>query len=71
MAGKTESIEDKLRSVLAQFEFTKTVREYHSKGIPFQTYMYVPEKHPNTDEVFYEREDDAHLLKVSKVSTQL
>jgi len=63
MAGKTETFEDKLRSILAQFEYAKTVREYHSKRTPFQTYMYVPEKHPDTNEVFYEREDD----KVTKL----
>jgi len=47
------------------------VREYQCKGIPFQIYMYVPEIHPNTNEVFYEREDDAHLLKVNEVPAQL
>lgn len=66
MADKTESFEDKLRSILAQFEFSKTIREYDLKGIHFRAYMYVPERHPDTNEVFYEREDDAHLLKVSK-----
>lgn len=34
------------------------------KGLPFRTYLYVPEEHPETQEVFYEWEDDAHLLKV-------
>ena len=26
--------------------------------------MYVPEYHPDTNEIFFEREDDAHLIKV-------
>ena len=54
-----------MRSILAQFEFTKTIREFESKGIPFGTYMYVPEQHPDTGDLFYEREDDAHILKVN------
>ena len=26
--------------------------------------MYVPEHHPETNDVFFEREDEAHLIKV-------
>jgi len=33
--------------------------------VPFRTHMYVPEVHPATSQVFYEREDEAHLLKVN------
>ena len=28
-------------------------------------YMYVPECHPETHDIFFEREDEAHLIKVS------
>jgi len=60
--GKTESYQDKMRLILAQFEFTKTIREFELKGVPFSTYMYVPEQHPDTGDLFYERKDDAHIL---------
>jgi len=63
--GKTESYQDKMRSILAQFEFTKTILEFESKGIPFGTYINVPEQHPDTGDLFNEREDDAHILKVN------
>jgi len=64
LLGKTESLEEEMKSILAQFEYCNTVKEFDTKGTPFCTYMYVPEVHPETGEVFYEREDDAHLLKV-------
>ena len=53
-----------MKSILAQFEYTNIVKQYDKQGVPFRTYLYVPETHPETGEVFYEREDDAHLLKV-------
>ena len=59
-----EDFTDKLRSILAQAEYTYTVREWDAKGIPFRTYAYVPECDPITHEVFHEREDHGHLLKV-------
>ena len=37
---------------------------YEAKGVMFKTYMYVPEKHPQTNNTFYEREDEVHLIKV-------
>ena len=59
--GKTESYQDKMRSILAQFEFTKTIREFELKGY----HLVLPEQHPDTGDLFYEREDDAHILKVN------
>jgi len=53
-----------MKSILTQFEYCITVKEFDTQGTSFCTYMYVPEVHPETSEVFYEREDDAHLLKV-------
>ena len=50
--GETESYQDKMRSILAQFEFTKKIREFESKGVSFGTYMYVPEKYPDTGDFF-------------------
>ena len=34
------------------------------KGVPFKSYIYVPENHPLTGEIFCEREDEGHVLKV-------
>lgn len=62
--GKTEIFDDQLRSLLAQFHYTKEIKEFEAKGVPFQTYLYVPETHPVTNDIFFEREDEAHLLKV-------
>ena len=61
-AGKSEGLVDKLRSIL---EFAYQVREWEAKGIPFSTYLHVPELHPETQMPFCEREDEAHLLKVT------
>lgn len=62
--GKSESYTQKLRSILAQFEFAHEVREWQAKGVPFQTHLYVPEIHPVTQMPFCERENEAHVLKV-------
>ena len=64
MIGKDETREDKLRSILAQKEYTYTIRKFAKEGIPFDTYVYVPERHPCTEKSFHEREDCGHLLKV-------
>ena len=59
-----ETREDKLRSIIAQLEYSYEVCDYNKKGIPFRTYIYVPERHPITSCEYHEREDDAHVLKV-------
>ena len=59
---------DKLRSILAQLEYTYQVLWYDKNGIPFRTDMYVPEIHPITGCEYHEREDDAHVLKVISFS---
>lgn len=56
---------DKLRSILAQLEFSHVVCDYDRRGVPFQTHLHVPEVHPVTGHHWYEREDPAHVLKVS------
>lgn len=58
-----------LRSILAQLEFTVLVRQYEARGIPFSMYLHVPETHPSTGSVFYEREDEAHVLKVYRLQS--
>ncbi len=53
-----------LRAILAQLEYRYHVEQWELRGVPFRTYMYVPEIHPITSEEFHEREDFAHVLKV-------
>ena len=62
--GVKETMIYKLRSILAQFEYKYQVCVWDSKGVPFSTYLYVPENHPLTGKQFHEREDFAHVLKV-------
>ncbi len=54
----------KLRAILSQFEFSNTVKAWEAQGVPFCTRLYVPETHPITNDVFYEREDEGHVFKV-------
>ena len=63
-AGKEEATVDKLRSILAQLEFTAIVRDYAKKGIPFDTQLHVPEVHEVTGDTILQREDEGHLFKV-------
>ena len=37
------------------------------KGIPFINHLYVPEIHPLTQTGFCEREDEGHVLKVTRI----
>ena len=39
LLGKTESLEEEMKSILAQFEYCNTVKEFDTKGTPFCTYM--------------------------------
>ncbi len=63
-----ETCADKLRSVHAQLEYTQQVFHYESIGVPFRTFMYMPEASPITGVEFHEREDDAHILKVKHIT---
>ena len=62
--GKDEDDTSILRSILAQLEYSHQIRSWDDKGVPFRTYMYVPEVHSVTKCEFHEREDFAHVLKV-------
>ncbi|XP_065899778.1 uncharacterized protein [Dysidea avara] len=61
--GKTETKVEKLRSIMAQLEYTYQINQLSSKGIPFKEHLYVPEVHPITKVEFCEREDEAHVFK--------
>ena len=62
----SETHQDKLRSILAQLEFSHQVVEYDKAGVPFRTHIY--EIHPITGSEYHEREDDAHVNKVIRLS---
>eukprot|EP00118_Oscarella_pearsei_P012490 m.92464 g.92464 ORF g.92464 m.92464 type:complete len:335 (+) comp36737_c0_seq8:893-1897(+) len=61
--AEDESEIDYLRSLLAQLEYSRIVREYDESGVPFRTYMYVPEFDGVTGDFFHDREDHNHILK--------
>ena len=65
LVGVSESFNDQLRSILAQLEYAHVVNNYEKNGVPFRAHVYVPEVHPATTEIFYERENEAHILKVN------
>ena len=62
--GKSETITDMMRSILAQLEFKYQILEWERKGVPFSQHLYVPEIHPVTKQVYFEMEDEPHVLKV-------
>ena len=55
---------EKVRSILSQLEYRYQVLKWNSIGVPFCTYMYIPEVHPITKSEFHEREDFGHVYKV-------
>ena len=59
--GEKEDEEGMLHSILAQVEYSYQICKWDDAGMPFRTYMYVPEI---TGSEFHEREDFAHVLKV-------
>ena len=62
--GEVETLDDQLRSILAQWENCYQVCLWDEKGVPFRTFMYVPEIHPVLGTEFHEREDEGHVYKV-------
>ena len=67
MSGKEETEVEMFRSILAQLEFTYIVQKYDAGGIPFRTHLHVPEVHPLTESIFYEGEDEGHVVKVTMI----
>ena len=51
---ESETISEKLRSILAQLEYAYHIRAWTSKGVPLSMYFYVPEILPETGTVFLE-----------------
>ena len=58
-----ESLLDKLRSVVATYQFQADVNYWKERGVDFSLHVYVPEIDPITGTVHHERSDHNHLLK--------
>ena len=66
-----EGLKEKLRFIMAQFEFQHILKQWEERGVNFRMYMYVPEIYPETRDYFCEREDEAHVLKVGDTDNPL
>jgi len=62
-ANTPESYLDKLRSLAATQTFRQTIRYLQESGRDFATYIYIPDKDPNTGLPVHDRADHCHLLK--------
>ena len=55
---------NKLRSIVAQMEYSHQIYKWTNNHMPFTTHLYVPETHPLTWAICHEREDEGHLFNV-------
>ena len=62
-SNTTESLLDKLRSIVATYTFRKRVAELKLQGVDFSSHLYVPEVDLVTGLVHHDRADHNHLLK--------
>jgi len=62
-ADTPESLLDKLRSVVATYQFRCDIQYWKNEGVDFSQYLYVPEIDPITGDILHERSDHNHLLK--------
>ena len=63
--GVDEDLCAKMKSILSQMEYGYQISGWVSKGVRFDYHLYVPEVHSDSGSLYYENEDDAHILKVS------
>ena len=68
LLGEDETTVNKVRSILAHLEYTHQIRKWNDSGVPFRTYIYVPEVHPLLGTEFHEREDEGHVFKVININ---
>ena len=68
--GKKGTRADKLRSIVAQMEYSHQTHKWTDSNVPFTTHLYVPETHPLTLATFHEREDEGHVFKVYAIGYQ-
>lgn len=52
------------RQVAVHFSSDRCVRSWDKKGVPFCSYLYVPETRPILGTEFHQREDEGHVFKV-------
>ena len=62
--GKSETVVEKLKSVLSQLHYKYLILLYEAKGVDFRSHVYVPDIHPITKMEFHDREDEGHVYKV-------
>lgn len=65
LADETET--EILKSIIAQLVYRYRISKFDSEGVPFRTNAYVPENDVITKELFHDREDHNHVLKVISV----
>ena len=54
---------------MAQMEFSYAVKWWHDvQCVHFRTYFYVPERHPDSKQLFHEREDAGHVFKINIIT---
>ena len=54
---------DALKSVMAQYLYQHSVKEFTRNGVKFKEHLYVPEVDKKNGEPFDEQEDHHHVLK--------
>ena len=62
--GKSETVVEKLKSVLSQLYYKYLILRYEAKGVKFRSHQYVPDIHPITKTEFHDREDEGHVYKI-------
>lgn len=65
-SNTTESLLDKLRSIVATYTFRKRIAELKLQGVDFTCHLYVPEVDPVTGLVHHERADHNHLKRIAQ-----
>ena len=60
---RTESLLDKLRTIVATFRYRNRIAELKKEGADSSMHVYVPEVDPMTGDFYHEREDHCHVLK--------
>ena len=63
LESRDETMEEKLRSILAEMDYTRTVQKWDDQGVPFRSYIYVPEVHPITNTIFMRRRTKVMCLR--------
>ena len=59
-----ESLLYKLRLLVPTYRYRHRISELASQGVEFNTYLYVPEINPITEDYFHEREDHYILKRI-------